>query len=501
MTLLPFTGGLHLDTHKTESSGRAPLVAPIPEILVFPLFMRNGEDAQAVVEIGQRVLKGQILARDPANRTPPIHASSSGAIAAIETRVLPHPSGLSGRCIVLSTDGLDQAQETCAIGENYAEQPLEELLKHIHEAGVVGMGGAGFPTDIKLRGNSERGVDTLILNGAECEPYITCDDTLMQYYPEAVLGGARILMHILGISNCLIGIENDMPQALASLEQALQTGSYAGIAVAPVPAIYPTGGEKQLIKALTGREVPSGGIPANVGIVCQNVATAAAVYRAIVYGEALTSRIVTVTGVGVKRPANLIVRIGTPISELVEQCGGYTPRAERLILGGPMMGWALPGDELPITRAANCILVQDTATIPHHDEPALPCIRCGECAQACPVSLLPQQLYWYSRSENLARVEEYRLMDCIECGCCNYVCPSHIPLVQYFRAAKSQLFTQTQERSKADHARIRFESRQSRQEREKRLREENARRKKEMLERANKTQNSNEAETVAPTNK
>jgi electron transport complex protein RnfC len=488
MSLTSFTGGLHLDTHKTESSGRAPLSSPIPEILIFPLFMRNGEEAEPVVDVGQPVLKGQVLARDPSNQTPPIHASSSGTIAAIETRVLPHPSQLSGRCIVSRTDGQDQALELSAIGVDYTSIPVDELLRRIHEAGIVGMGGAGFPTDIKLRGNSARGIDTLILNGAECEPYITCDDTLMQFFPETVLGGARILMHILGISHCIIGLENDMPEAIAKLGHALQGGDFQGIELVSVPAVYPTGGEKQLIKALTGREVPSGGIPAHVGVVCQNVATAAAVYRAIVHGEPLTSRIVTVTGIGVKQPANLTVRIGTPVSELIKQCGGYTQRADRLILGGPMMGWALPSDELPITRAANCILVQDSACIPHHNEPALPCIRCGECAQVCPVSLLPQQLYWYSRSENLPKAEEYRLMDCIECGCCDYVCPSHIPLVQYFRAAKSQLFTQAKERSKADHARIRFEARQARQEREKRLREENARRKKEMLEKVSKTQ-------------
>jgi len=489
MTTSDFTGGLHLDTHKTESSGFAPLVASIPETLIFPLFMRNGQDAQAVVEAGQYVLKGQILARDPANLTPPLHASSSGLIAAIETRALPHPSGLSGRCIVLNTDGMDQTLEASAIGENYADYPLDALLRHIHEAGIVGMGGAGFPTDIKLRGGGARAIDTLILNGAECEPYITCDDMLMRYHPEEVIGGARILMHILGLSgNCLIGIENDMPEAIASLEHTLQNEAYSGIAITPVAAIYPTGGEKQLIKALTGREVPSGGIPANVGVVCQNVATAAAVYRAIVHGEALTSRIVTVTGVGVSQPANLVVRIGTPIGDLVKQCGGYTHRAERLILGGPMMGWALPSDELPITRAANCVLVQDMAAMPNHNTSALPCIRCGECAQACPVSLLPQQMHWYCRSENLPRIEEYRVMDCIECGCCNYVCPSHIPLVQYFRAAKSLLFTQAKDRNKAEHARIRFEARQARQEHEKRLREENTRRKREMLEKANKSQ-------------
>ncbi|QFY42808.1 electron transport complex subunit RsxC [Candidatus Methylospira mobilis] len=489
MTTSYFTGGLHLDTHKTESSGVAPLVASIPETLIFPLFMRNGQDAQAVVEAGQHVLKGQILARDPENLTPPVHASSSGIIAAIETRALPHPSGLSGRCIVLNTDGLDQAREASSIGENYSDYPLETLLRHIHEAGIVGMGGAGFPTDIKLRGGGACAIDTLILNGAECEPYITCDDMLMRYHPEEVLGGARILMHILGLSgNCLLGIENDMPEAIASLEHTLQSETYSGIAIAPLAAIYPTGGEKQLIKALTGREVPSGGIPANVGVVCQNVATAAAIYRAIVHGEVLTSRIVTVTGVGVSQPANLVVRIGTPISDLVKQCGGYTQRAERLILGGPMMGWALPSDELPITRSANCVLVQDMATIPHHNASALPCIRCGECAQACPVSLLPQQMHWYCRSENLPRIEEYRVMDCIECGCCNYVCPSHIPLVQYFRAAKSLLFTQAKERSKAEHARIRFEARQARQQHEKRLREESTRRKREMLEKANKSQ-------------
>ena len=319
-----------------------------------------------------------------------------------------------------------------------------------------------------------------MLNGAECEPYITCDDSLSRHYPHAVLGGAKILTHILGVACCLLAIEEDMPQAIAALEKAKSEGDYRQIEIVPVPVIYPMGGERQLIQVLTGKEVPSGGLPAEVGVVCHNVATAAAVYQAITTGEPLISRIVTVTGQGVRRPQNLLVRIGTPIAELVEHCGGYTDSAERLIMGGAMMGIALPTDDIPITKAANCILVagRDEVVGEKH---SMPCIRCGACATACPVSLLPQQLYWHSRADSLDRVMAYHLPDCIECGCCDVVCPSHIPLVQHFRSAKSKVAAKEQERLKADQARFRYEARQERKQREQLEKAESAKRKKELL--------------------
>ncbi len=476
-----FHGGLPLDGHKQEST-RLPLqAARLPERLIFPLRQRGGTLAEPCVAIGERVLKNQAIARDPDGRTPPIHASSSGIVAAIESLPLPHPSGLSDLCLAIDTDGKDEATECPGI-EDYRRCTPEDLRRRIHEAGIVGLGGAGFPTAWKIA-PGQRGIDTLILNGAECEPYITCDESLLRHHAAEVLAGGEILRHTLGAERGLLAIENDMPEALAAAQQAKREGGYENIDIVPVPALYPTGGEKQLIRVLTGREVPSQGLPADIGLVCQNVGTAAAVYAAVSRGQPLVSRIVTVTGRGVRQPRNLLARIGTPIADLVEQAGGYTDEAERLILGGPMMGLALPRDDLPIVKSANCILVAGRGEIAS-EKRALPCIRCGACAEVCPANLLPQQLYWYSRSDQIDRAAEYHLLDCIECGCCDLACPSHIPLVQYFRAAKGTAMAQRREREQADHARLRFEAREARKEQERRERAEATQRKKANLDKA-----------------
>jgi electron transport complex protein RnfC len=476
-----FHGGLHLDGHKQEST-RLPLqTARVPERLIFPLQQRGGANARPLVAPGDRVLKGQVIAHDEDLRNPPIHASGSGVVTTIESRPLPHPSGLADLCIVIDTDGEDAETERQDLAD-YRQCSPEELRQRIHDAGIVGLGGAAFPTSIKIAPGQRR-VDTLILNGAECEPYITCDDSLLRHYAREVLEGAQVLRHILDAERGLLALENDMPEAIAAVEQAQREGRFEGIDIARVPAIYPTGGERQLIRVLTGREVPSRGLPADIGVICQNVGTAAAVYAAVVRGTPLLSRIVTVTGRGVRQPRNLLARIGTPIADLVEQCGGYTDEAERLILGGPMMGFALPRDDLPIVKSANCILVAGRGEFVGETR-ALPCIRCGACAEVCPVNLLPQQLYWYSRSDQLERASEYQLFDCIECGCCDVVCPSHIPLVRHFRAAKGKAIAKQREREKAEQARLRFEAREARKTQEQRERAEAARRKKENLDKA-----------------
>ncbi|NJD05473.1 MAG: electron transport complex subunit RsxC [Methylococcaceae bacterium] len=487
-----FHGGIQLDTPKDLAAGSGLLLCPLSPRLIFPLLQRDGRNAKPRVTVGQRVLKGQPIAGGESPGQPFIHASSSGVIAAIDDRLLPHPSGLSGPCIVLDADGHDEVVEFAGVTD-YRDEAPEVLAERLHAAGIVGLGGAGFPTAVKVRPDGVR-VDTLILNGAECEPYISCDDALLRHRAAEVLEGARILLHILQAERCLVGIEEDMPQASDALTAALGGWNGDGIEIAPVPAIYPTGGEKLLIRVLTGREVPADGIPAEVGVVCQNVATAAAVYRAVVLGEPLLSRIVTVTGTGVRRPGNWLTPVGTPIAHLVEQCGGYTDRAERLILGGPMMGFALLSDEVPITKSANCVLVLTVAETAGR-RPAMACIRCGACAEACPVELLPQQLYWYSRSDNPDRLAEYHLSDCIECGCCDFVCPSHIPLVQHFRAAKGRLAARRRERGQADQARRRFEARQARRQREQQEKAEAARRKKELLQRMSAGQVASPAQT------
>lgn len=479
--LFEFHGGLRLDSHKEVSSESGLKHCPIPRQLVFPLLQRNGHDASPAVSVGERVLKGQPISSGEYPAQPPLHASTSGLIVAIEDRPLPHPSGLTGQCIVLESDGEDAAAELAGVAD-YRALPHDELRRRIHAAGIVGLGGAGFPTALKVMPGF-RPLDTLILNGAECEPYISCDDTLLRCRAGEVLEGARVLMHILQVDRCLVAVESDMAQAIAALQVALAQGDGGGIEIVPVPAVYPMGGEKQLIRVLTGHEVPAAGLPADIGVVCHNVGTAAAVYRAVVHGEPLLSRIVTVTGAGVRRPGNWLTRIGTPIAHLVDQCGGYGDAASRLILGGPMMGFALADDEIPIIKSANCILVlTERETVER--QPAMPCIRCGACADACPVELLPQQLYWYGRVANWDRLADYHLADCVECGCCDFVCPSRIPLVQHFRASKSRLAALNRERQRADHARARFEARQLRMQREQQERAEAARRKKELLQQA-----------------
>lgn len=476
-----FPGGLTLARARDPRFPASLNPARVPERLVLPLARRDGRVAEPCVQPGERVLKGQPVANAPGGGdalNPPIHAATSGRVLAIESLPLPHPSGLMGPCLVLAADGEDAAAPWPALAD-YREQTPETLRRHLHRAGLAGLGGAAFPTAAKLATGPRR-IDTLILNGAECEPYISCDDALLRHRAAEVLQGGDILRHVLGAERMLLAVENDRGDALNAAERARQAGGFADCAVLAVPARYPAGGERQLIYTLTGREVPARGLPADVGVICHNVGTAAAVARAVFRGEPLLSRIVTVAGRGVRRPGNWEVRLGTPIADLVAQCGGYTEDAERLILGGPMMGFALPRDDLPITAAANCILVAGRGELAGAREP-LPCIRCGACAEVCPMALLPQQLYWYGRSEQLDRALDHGLLACVECGACDLVCPSHIPLARQFAIAKGLASTHEREREQAEHARRRCEARAARQAQEERERAEAARRKKASL--------------------
>lgn len=479
LNLWNFHGGLRLAGNKQLSLQHAPVAADIPKQLIYPLQQRPGIIAQPKVKEGDRVVKGQVIAQSEHFLSAPVIAASSGTISAIEEHKIPHPSGLKDQCIIIDTDGLDESL-TFTGEEDFKKLDPVVIRQKVQQAGIVGLGGAAFPTAVKLNPGPRRKIDTLIINGAECEPYITCDDALMQTQPERVIKGAQVLLHALQIDDCIIAVEDDMKAAKAALEQTILELKADQITVKAVPTIYPTGGEKQLIRVLTGRETPSGGIPADAGIVCQNAGTAAAVYRAVCFGEPLTERYMTITGKGVKNRQNMLVRIGTPIKDLIRQCGGYTEQVERLIMGGPMMGFALPDDEIPVVKATNCILAGATDEIRTEKE-AMPCIRCGECARVCPVDLLPQQLYWYSRADNLDKCREYHLFDCIECGCCEVVCPSQIPLVQYYRSAKSNTVIKNQEAEKAAVAKRRHDARIFRIEREKAERAARSRRKKEAL--------------------
>ena len=413
--------------------------------------------------MGETVLRGQVIAAADGYVSTPIHASTSGTVVAIEDRPVAHPSGLSARCIVIASDGKDKAVPPDPL-DDWTRLDAIDLRKRVRDAGVVGLGGAAFPSFIKLNPGSAR-IDTLVLNGAECEPYISCDQAVMAEQPGDIVRGAVLIMRAIGARETIIGIEDNKPRGITALRQAIGEQKADGVRVVVVPSRYPQGGEKQLIQTLTGREIPSEGLPLDIGIVCHNVATAAAVWRAVTLGEALTERVVTVTGPGVTTPSNFSVRLGTPVEDLIAAAGGATESDARLLMGGPMMGFALSSGRVPAVKATNCILALRQADV-RPEEPAMPCIRCGACAEVCPAGLLPQQLYWHARAREFDKTQRYNLFDCIECGCCAQVCPSHIPLVQHYRFAKTEIWAEEREKRKADAARDRHDFRNERLERQ-----------------------------------
>ncbi len=478
--LFEFHGGLRLDGHKAESTSQPLEQASLPPRLILPLRQHIGEYNKPVVEVGNRVLKGDLIAANSSLICAAVHAPTSGRISSIGQFPVAHPSGQPDLCIVIDVDGDDEAA-TPEIVDPQTLSP-DELIQRICRAGIVGLGGAAFPTSPKLSRGKSHGVDTLIINGVECEPYITCDDMLMRTYSAEVIRGCAYLQQILSPRLTLIAIEDNKPEAIAAMRRALDANSLPQTEIVSIPTIYPSGGEKQLIQILTGKEVPHGQLAFDIGLLCQNVGTCVAITRALERDEPLISRIVTCTGDNVASPGNWEVRLGTPVGHLVELAGGYlgTEKSE-LIMGGPMMGFTLPGADVPLVKASNCIMVMREQALPqqtnYHDE----CIRCGKCTEVCPAQLLPQQLYWHARARAFERTQEFHLFDCIECGCCSAVCPSGIPLVQYYRAAKSEIRAAQKAQFKSDRARARFESRERRLALKKQQDEERRRLKREAL--------------------
>ena len=458
-TLYHFHGGVHPDEHKQESTVLPSARAPLPQRLVLPLQQHIGAKAIVIVQAGDKVLKGQLLARAEGMVSAAIHAPTSGTVLAVDLHPVQHPSGLPEQSITIAPDGEDRWIEHAPL--DYRALPKAALLEKLRDGGIVGLGGATFPTHVKFTAN--QGIQTLVMNGAECEPWITTDDCLMRERAAEIVQGIEILRYLVEPAETLIGIEDNKPQAIAAMQQACAN---TGIEVVTVPTLYPTGGEKQLIKILTGKEVPSGGRPFNIGVACSNVATAYAVHRLLNHGEPMISRMVTVTG-NVNTPQNFEVLIGTPIEELALLAGSALPGSEGYIVGGPMMGLHVDNGNLPVVKSTNCIIVKSAKLFPPAP-PALPCIRCIRCAEACPADLQPQELYWFAKAKNFGKAKEYDLFDCIECGACAYVCPSHIPLVQYYRFAKSEILAHEKEQAAADAARVRYEFRLERIEREKR---------------------------------
>ncbi len=460
--LFRFNGGVKPEYHK-EASTRLPIaVAPTPTLLVIPLHQSIGGPPRPLVKAGDRVLKGQRIGDADGNVSSAVHASTSGIVLAVEMRLMPHTSGLSALCVVIEPDGREEWVERRPF-DFRAATPLE-TRDYLRDAGVVGLGGAVFPSHLKLNAGKRGKLDTLVLNGAECEPFITCDDILMRERADDILKGAAIMREILAARRVLIGIEDNKPEAVAALDTALARFGDASIRVVAVPTRYPAGGAKQLIRVLTGIEVPHGERSTDYGVQCFNVGTAYAIYQAIALGQPLISRIVTVAG-NVGQARYYEVLFGTPMRDLIALCAPL-PDSDRVIMGGPMMGFLMPGDEVPVVKATNCILVGSTKLFPT-PPPEMPCIRCGECAKVCPTDLQPFEMYWFSRARMFGKAQEYSLFDCIECGCCAYVCPSRIPLVDYYRFAKSEIWAREVEKEAADQARDRYEFRLLREEREK----------------------------------
>lgn len=494
-----FPGGVVLQGHKLYGEAGRTRAAPIPAELIFPLEQHIGQAARPVVAVGDHVLRGDLLARADGFVSAPIHASTSGTITAIEERPVPHTSHLAATCIVLTADGKDteRPEPLWSAAAEPTALSHDELIRIVREAGIVGLGGAAFPSAVKLNPKDTARVDTLILNGAECEPYISCDGAAMIEDAEAIVRGAGLLKKLIKARQVLIGIEDQNTQALANMQAACKSFGDRCVFVKAVATRYPQGGEKQLIQTLTGLEVPSEGLPIDIGIVVHNVGTAAAIWQAVTQGKPLTERIVTITGSGVQKPANLRVRVGTPIRSLIDACGGYrTQDGLRLLMGGPMMGVDLADDNLPVVKATNCILAGTREDLAPPPDP-MPCIRCGDCVEVCPASLLPQQLYWHARAHEFDKAQTLNLSDCIECGCCAEVCPSNIPLVQFYRFAKTEIRVADQERRKADQARARHEFRAERLEREKQAKEEARRRKREELAARQAAQKAAEAQAPA----
>ena len=467
--IFPFHGGVHPPENKAQSTQLPIGQLSLPEKLVLPLRQHVGNIPKVKVQVGEHVLKGQLIAEAEGTVSAAIHAPTSGTIIAIEDAIIPHPSGLPDRCISIKPDGKDEWIARQA--QDWKTSDRKNLVASLRLSGIVGLGGATFPTHIKLRADGKSGVHTLVINAAECEPYITCDDMLMRERADEIVQGIAIAQYLLGAENVLIGIEDNKPEATQAMQAAVQKASMqtavanSTMRVKTVPTLYPSGDARRLVHLLLGTEIPHDKRSTEVGLQVFNVATVLALHRYFNHGEPAINRIVSMTG-NVQTPQNFEVLFGTPLLHLLAAAGGAKPNTSHYIMGGPMMGFDLPSTDVPITKAANCIIAA-SPTLFAPPKPAMPCIRCARCADACPVNLQPQELYWFAKADNFEKARDYKLFDCIECGACSYVCPSDIPLVQYYRYAKSEIIATDKAQEAADLARERNDFRLARIEREK----------------------------------
>jgi electron transport complex protein RnfC len=474
MRLFKIRGGVHPHDRKSLSADRPIEDLPLPPLLHIPLQQHIGATATPAVRRGQKVAKGDLLAHSQGMISAPVHAPTSGRIVGIGRYPAHHASGLNVHTITLQPDGEDRWSNAIhGIEDPFALEP-EEIAARVSAAGIVGMGGATFPSAVKLNLRKRYSLHTLVINGAECEPYLTCDDRLMREQTDEVLDGVRIIAHALGVFRVLNAIENNKPQAQRAMEAAIAnlapatSGSGnaipgAGeIRVARLPTRYPMGSEKHLVQTLVGLETPARGLTADIGVVVHNPATALAVHEALRHGRPLVARVMTVSGGAISRPTNLRVPLGTPLQHLIDHCEGFRVEPTRLISGGPMMGQPLPGTRVPTVKGSNGLLALSAEEADSRE--AMPCIRCASCVRACPCGLLPLEMALHARAGDLEGVVKLGLMDCIGCGSCSYVCPSHIPLVQYFNYAKGEMAARGRAKQKQTETKRLAEQRTARME-------------------------------------
>ncbi|MDD5274963.1 MAG: electron transport complex subunit RsxC [Methylovulum sp.] len=451
-------GGVHAEERKTSTATQAIVTAfPLPKKLYIPLQQHVGKPAEPLIKVGEVVLKGQLLAHSQGIISAPVHAPSSGTILDVNDYPAPHPSALPIRMIVLETDGKDEWLQPPDIGDPF-QLPPEDISLRVGAAGIVGLGGATFPTAVKLNMGRENHIDTLIINGAECEPYLSCDDRLMQERAESIIDGVRLMLHGMETHNAVVAIEDNKPQAFAAMTAAAMP--YPSIKVMQIPTRYPMGWDRQLIRYVTGKEVPVGCRSSEIGVTIHNVGTAYAVHNAIRHGRPLVSRVVTVAGGAVQRPMNVEVPLGTLIADLFNFCYVSPEKTARIIMGGPMMGDSLPHISLPTVKATSGILALTQSELKDTDEQ--PCIRCASCVTVCPAGLRPLDMANNIRANQLDAAVDIGLKDCISCGCCSYICPSNIPLVHYFKYASGEVAARQQAQHKSEQTKRLMEARQTR---------------------------------------
>ncbi len=444
MKLFDLRGGVHPEGRKNLSAERHIRALPLSQKLYVPLQQHIGAPASPVVKVGDHVLKGQLIAVAQGAVSSSIHAPTSGTVIALGDHAAPHPSGLPVPTITLQSDGEEKWIACETVADPFA-LTQEDIAARVGAAGIVGLGGATFPSALKLNLSRSSGVQTLIMNGGECEPYLTCDDRIMRERAVEIVEGIRLIAYAVAAKEILVGIEDNKPEAIAAMQAAAQG---TPVIVVAMPSMYPMGSEKQIIQVLTGKEVPAGGRPADIGLLVHNVATAYAVQQAIRFGRPLISRLVTISGGAIKTPCNVEALIGTPVQELIAFADGYAQPAARMVLGGPMMGQQFTNTNIPVVKGTSGVLALTAQEI-GQDEPS-PCIRCSTCVRACPVGLLPVEMVSRVRASDLAAAVAFGLKDCIACGSCSYVCPAHIPLVHYFNYAKGDLATQERAKLKQE---------------------------------------------------